>query len=510
MGLFGNKKNNEGGIMDAIRCDESDFLIWKWRPNGMEAGSTKKENAIRTGSSLSVRDGQVAVFQYAGKGGGQCDYITGPYNDTVKTQNFPVLTGIIGLAFGGGTPFQAEVYYINMAGLIHVQFAVPYFDVFDPRLPDMPIQMAVRGSFAFGISDYQSFIRLHSLTNFDMEAFKKQIKDALVKYVKAVVTNIPDGSYGGAPIAIVQMERRILQVNELVQQYVEPKLATTYGVTIKSFDISELDIDKTCEGYLKVKELTADYAAASTKQQQDINLGNQRQMNDLQMNAMAQNQEIQMQNMAETLRINREEAQHAQHAATDVNAYAAKLGAQSQNLGAFAIQQQTEVGVAAAEAMGKQGASGAGNVNLGAGGNGMNPGAMMANMAMGAAVGQGMANMLGNSFAGASTGMGAGIMPGMAAPMGGMPGSMPPSLPQGAVQQADVYYVSLEAGKQSGPYSGTEIAKLVMERKVLAETPVWKSGMEQWKTAVEVEDVAALLNLMPPQTAEPQTTAPQG
>lgn len=88
--------------------------------------------------------------------------------------------------------------------------------------------------------------------------------------------------------------------------------------------------------------------------------------------------------------------------------------------------------------------------------------------------------------------------------------NIPPSLPQGAVQQADVYYVSLEAGKQSGPYSGTEIAKLVMERKVLAETPVWKSGMEQWKTAVEVEDVAALLNLMPPQTAEPQTTAPQG
>ena len=29
MGLF-NKK--EGGLMDVIRCDEQDYLIWKWRP----------------------------------------------------------------------------------------------------------------------------------------------------------------------------------------------------------------------------------------------------------------------------------------------------------------------------------------------------------------------------------------------------------------------------------------------------------------------------------------------
>ena len=39
MALF-NKKN-EGGMMDAIRCDESDYLVWKWRPKGMEANSTK-------------------------------------------------------------------------------------------------------------------------------------------------------------------------------------------------------------------------------------------------------------------------------------------------------------------------------------------------------------------------------------------------------------------------------------------------------------------------------------
>ena len=31
MGLLSSKK--EGGMMDVIRCDEKDYLIWKWRPS---------------------------------------------------------------------------------------------------------------------------------------------------------------------------------------------------------------------------------------------------------------------------------------------------------------------------------------------------------------------------------------------------------------------------------------------------------------------------------------------
>lgn len=98
MGLF-NKKN-EGGLMDAIRCDEKEYLIWKWRPAGEDENSTKKENAIRYGSSLRVKDGEVAVFVYPGENGNQ-DFIEGPFDQTIKTGNFPVLAGIVGAAFGG-------------------------------------------------------------------------------------------------------------------------------------------------------------------------------------------------------------------------------------------------------------------------------------------------------------------------------------------------------------------------------------------------------------------------
>lgn len=132
MALF-DRNNRKGGLIDEIRCDEPSYLIWKWHPSGVQPGQTVRENAIRWWSSLRVKDGEVAVFVYKQKDGTMQDFIVGPFDQTIKTANFPVLSSILGLAYEGGTPFQAEVYYINLARVIQVRFAVPFFDVYDPR-----------------------------------------------------------------------------------------------------------------------------------------------------------------------------------------------------------------------------------------------------------------------------------------------------------------------------------------------------------------------------------------
>ena len=63
MALF-NKNNRTGGFMDEIRCDESSYLIWKWHPSGVQLSEGNRENSIRWGSSLRVKDGEIAVFVY--------------------------------------------------------------------------------------------------------------------------------------------------------------------------------------------------------------------------------------------------------------------------------------------------------------------------------------------------------------------------------------------------------------------------------------------------------------
>ena len=156
MGIF--TKPKKGGIADVIRCDESNYLIWKWHPNGVAAGEVKRETAIRTNSVLRVKNGEVAVFVYKQKDGTLEDYIVGPFEETIKTKNFPVLSSIIGLWYEGDTPFQAEVFFINVAQAVQIRFGIPYFNIVDPRFMDFEVPVAVRGSLTFGIDDYKQFV----------------------------------------------------------------------------------------------------------------------------------------------------------------------------------------------------------------------------------------------------------------------------------------------------------------------------------------------------------------
>ncbi len=517
MGLFGNKndvsKPQEGGIMDAIRCDETDYLIWKWHPKGnVGAGATKKENAIRYGSSLNVKDGEVAVFVYHQKDGTQQDFIEGPYNDTIKTANFPVLSSIVGLAFGGGTPFQAEVYYINMAGLINMQFGVPYFNLYDPRLQEIPVPVAVRGSIKFSITDYKEFIKLHRLTNFDMDDFKRQVKDSLIKYVKGSVVGIPSAN----KIPLVQIETQIFQVNEIVENYIRPKLSDTFGVQVKSFDITDIEIDKTSEGWNKVKSLTVDFTEAQMRQQQKFVLSDQEtahslqtenlvETQKLQMENLKESQRAQMENMRETLRIQREEGQFAQHQATEANTYAAKLAAEQQNIGAFGIKNQTQVGIASAEAMGKM--ASAGTVDLGGGSTpgGINPGAMMANMAMGQSIGTGMANMMGNAFGAMNQNFGA-----LGSGMQGMPAQGAMQMPQTPPVPGAVAYNVAVNGASAGPFTLEILRNMVQSGQLTAQSLVWTTGMANWTAAGSVPELASLFGATPQLPTVPPSPPPIG
>ena len=200
------KNNPQGGIMDVIRCDETGYLIWKWHPKGTVEGESAKENAIRLGSSLRVKSGEAAVFVYHSNGEQVQDYIVGPYDSILTTENLPLISSVIGLAYNGNTPFQAEVYFVNLAQILQVKIGVPYFDVADSRFPDRGVPTSVRGVISFKITDIEDFIKKYQLRTISIEEFRNTIKAATAKYVKNVVVNAPD-EYG---IPVTQLEKKLL------------------------------------------------------------------------------------------------------------------------------------------------------------------------------------------------------------------------------------------------------------------------------------------------------------
>lgn len=429
--------------MDVIRCDESEYLIWKWRPGGADVNDTRKENAIRFGSSLRVKDGEVAVFVYKQKDGTMQDFIEGPFDETIKTDNFPVLSSIVGLAYAGGTPFQAEVYFINLAGIVQIKFAIPYFDVFDPRFLDFAVPMAARGTITFNITDYKSFIKLHRLVNFELDEFKSQIKDAVTKYVKGVITNVPSDN----SIPVLQIERKILQINDIISSPLKARLEGDFGVNMKGFDISAIEPDKESEGYNSLLKVTKEQTAKTTIAQTDVNIKN-----------LQDTQKIQAENMSETMRIQRGEAQRAQ-----------RLQTESNFMGAHALDQQTAVLQSAVNNLGQMG-----QMNMGAGGGGMNPAGMMTGMMIGGAMGQQMAGMMNQ--------MGNTVQQGM---------NTPPPMPR--LQ----YYINVN-GQNVGPCGTQQLQQMAQNGQLTRDTYVWKNGMANWEQAGNVPELSNFFGSAPP------------
>lgn len=426
MNLF--SRNRAGGFMDEIRCDEVSYLIWKWHPAGVKQGVGNRENAIRWGSSLRVKDGEVAVFVYKQKDGTLQDFIIGPYDQTIKTSNFPVLASIVGLAYEGGTPFPAEVYFINLAQIIQVKFAVPFFDVYDPRFLDFGVPIAVRGTINFKITDYKEFIKLHRLNTFNLDDFQKQIRDAVARYAKHIVTNAPTENN----IPVINLESKISQINETLEHDVMERLKENFGVTVSSLDIAAIEIDKTSQGYRQLMLVTKDVTTAKIQAETT--------------------------DYVERIRIQREEGQYAQHKQT-----------QSANLDAFQVEKQSEVGIAGADALGQMGSNGSGTVSLG-GGAGFNPAAMMAGMAVGGAVGQNIAGAMNNMMSSNSQQQSV---------------VSPPPIPTTA------YHIAVN-GQASGPYDRNTLTQMSLSGQFLPSTLVWKPGMAEWMRADTVDDLKEL------------------
>ena len=212
-----------------------------------------------------------------------------------------------------------------------------------------------------------------------------------------------------------------------------------FAPTVSGIDIGAIEIDKSSDGYRQLMAVTKDVAAARV--------------------------EAETKDYVERLRIQREEGQYALHKQT-----------QSANIGAFQVEKQAEVGIAGAEALGQMGANNAGNVDLGSGGAGFNPAAMMAGMAVGGAVGQNIAGSMNN------------MMPGVNQPQPNTP-PIPPSISYNVVIN----------GQAAGPFDLNTLKYMAASGQFNADSLVWKAGMSEWTKAGAIEELKVVFsNVMPP------------
>ena len=254
-----------------------------------------------------------------------------------------------------------------------MRFAVPYFDVFDPRFMDYAVPVSVHGTLTYALEDIDLFKSLNRTETFGDEAFERKIKATLTKYVKGVVTNIPSE----AQIPVMQIERKIMEISDIISEKVTPQVEKVLGIKVRCIDISNIMVDKDSQGYRSLKAVTADLEKENVMAKHQANLNSFKQQNELQMDAMKRQQEMQLggqeqmqqmnlQHQAEMNRIQREEMQRAQRLQTEstfMNAHQANLNNDlMKDMSGNMAKMQGPAGAVAGMAMGNMAANAMGQM----------------------------------------------------------------------------------------------------------------------------------------------------
>lgn len=362
----------------------------------------------------------------------------------------------------------------NLSKGSQLNFAIPYFDVFDPRLQDYGVPVSVHGAVVYAIEDMDLFHSVNRNEGYSDETFKNKLRGQLTKFIKSVVSNAPSD----AQIPVVQIERKIFEISELIQQRVTPQVEKLFGITIRSLDITGINVDKESRGYRELKALTADLEKERMMAQHNAQISNFNLNNDLQqdmlkkqselnLDAMGRRQELDLggqeelqrmnlENQRETMRIQREEMQRASRLQTEQTF----MGAHQANLNAGVLNNATDNGI---NAFRQQTMGGMNNMGQ-----------------MG-----GAPQMPGQKGMG-----GAPQMPGMGA-----------AIPQ--VQ----YYIGIN-GQQYGPCDWNKLQQLVQQGQLTQQSYVWKNGMAQWEFAGNVAELAPLFQGTAPQMPGMPPTMP--
>lgn len=362
----------------------------------------------------------------------------------------------------------------NLSKGSQLNFAIPYFDVFDPRLQDYGVPVSVHGAVVYAIEDMDLFHSVNRNEGYSDETFKNKLRGQLTKFIKSVVSNAPSD----AQIPVVQIERKIFEISELIQQRVTPQVEKLFGITIRSLDITGINVDKESRGYRELKALTADLEKERMMAQHNAQISNFNLNNDLQqdmlkkqselnLDTMGRKQELDLggqeelqrmnlENQRETMRIQREEMQRASRLQTEQTF----MGAHQANLNAGVLNNATDNGI---NAFRQQTMGGMNNMGQ-----------------MG-----GAPQMPGQKGMG-----GAPQMPGMGA----------------AVPQVQ-YYIGIN-GQQYGPCDWNKLQQLVLQGQLTQQSYVWKNGMAQWEFAGNVAELAPLFQGTAPQMPGMPPTMP--
>lgn len=204
---------------------------------------------ISLGSQLLVRPGQTAFFLKSGKI--YDEFPEGTY--TLTTNNIPLLNKLINLPFGGDTPFQAEVWYVNTLTNLDNKWGTPKAIMLED--PDYNIIIPVRafGQYGMRICNPRLFFEtligtLKSFTNQDITNYFNGI----------MITRVSDSIAEKLvldKISILKIPAYLQDISEFVMEHLKGQF-DKYGIDLVNFSIMSINMPEDDNSVIALKNAT--------------------------------------------------------------------------------------------------------------------------------------------------------------------------------------------------------------------------------------------------------------
>jgi membrane protease subunit (stomatin/prohibitin family) len=203
---------------------------------------------LRLGTQLVVRPAQTAFFVSRGQ---ICDEVKAG-TVTLRSGNIPLLTTLLSLPFGGDTPFQAEVWFVNLISKLDNKWGtVRSLQIEDPKY-GLVVPVRAFGQFGFRISEPRKF--LESITG----TAKVFTAEQIVEYFKGVLLQSVNVHLGKAfmqqRISVLEAAMHLEVISQHCAQSIQTEFAR-FGVELVNFFFHSINIPEEDASYQRLKVL---------------------------------------------------------------------------------------------------------------------------------------------------------------------------------------------------------------------------------------------------------------
>lgn len=224
-------------VLDLIKCEVSDY----------ELVSKFSSDKIHLGSQLIVYPGQTAIFVKGGKF--YDEFTSGTY--TIQTENIPLLDKVVNLPFGGDSPFQAEVWFVNQISLLDCKWGTQTpLQIEDPKY-DVIVPVRAFGQYGFHIDQPRAF--LERLVG-NMPSFAV---DKVVSYFKGIIlsklTTIIYDKLKEEGLSVLNINAQVEVLSEYARACLKEAFQR-YGISIELFNIISITVKEDDPSFLNLKD----------------------------------------------------------------------------------------------------------------------------------------------------------------------------------------------------------------------------------------------------------------